>query len=220
MLTLYQTTNFRLFQTERVCRRQFQIWRKWQKVIQMGKKTLWEKEKLLITSNFSFSQGVFKMLVSQGRQKVSLCGNGLTLNHTIVTFGVPEENASWKHCAKKRKCWWPAFTLFPHNVFYSIKDKFHHLTQDETCLQMLPIWARLNPFLNKPSTSLEKTLWEKGEIACNEQFLLLPQCFLTVWRTFCHFHPIWNSHLQSLSFWKSLKFVVWERVQLCCLVKD
>ena len=35
-----------------------------------GKKTLWEKEKLLVTS-------VFKRLVSQGRQKVSLCGNGL-----------------------------------------------------------------------------------------------------------------------------------------------
>ena len=30
-LTLSQTTNFRLFQTERVCRRWFQIWRKWKK---------------------------------------------------------------------------------------------------------------------------------------------------------------------------------------------
>ena len=30
-------------------------------------------------SNFSFSHSVFKRLVSQGRQKVSLCGNGLTL---------------------------------------------------------------------------------------------------------------------------------------------
>ena len=37
-LTLSQTTNFRLFQTETVCRRQFQIWRKWQKVIQTGTK--------------------------------------------------------------------------------------------------------------------------------------------------------------------------------------
>ena len=37
-LTHYQTTNFRLFQTERVCRRQFQIRRKWQKVIQTGRK--------------------------------------------------------------------------------------------------------------------------------------------------------------------------------------
>ena len=31
-----------------------------------------------IASNFFFSHSVFKRLVSQGRQKVSLCGNGLT----------------------------------------------------------------------------------------------------------------------------------------------
>ena len=40
-----------------------------------GWKTLWEKEKLM--SNFSFSHSVFKRLVSQERQKVPLCGNGL-----------------------------------------------------------------------------------------------------------------------------------------------
>ena len=44
------------------------------------RKTLWEKEKLLVTSNFPFSHSVFKRLTSQGRQKVSLCGNGLTKN--------------------------------------------------------------------------------------------------------------------------------------------
>ena len=37
-LTHYQTTNFKLFQTERVCRQQFQILRKWQKVIQTDRK--------------------------------------------------------------------------------------------------------------------------------------------------------------------------------------
>ena len=37
-LTLSQTTNFRLFQTERVCRGQFQIWWQWQKVLQKVKK--------------------------------------------------------------------------------------------------------------------------------------------------------------------------------------
>ena len=52
----------------------------------------------------------------------------------------------------------------------------------------------------------------KGEIARNDQFLLFPQCFLPVWRTFCHFHQIWNCCLQTLSVWKSLKLVVWERV--------
>ena len=36
-----------------------------------------------IESNFSFSHSVFKRLVSKGRQKVSLCGNGLDLYHTI-----------------------------------------------------------------------------------------------------------------------------------------
>ena len=37
-LTHYQTTYFRLFQTERVCRWQFWIWRKWKKVIQTSRK--------------------------------------------------------------------------------------------------------------------------------------------------------------------------------------
>ena len=43
-----------------------------------------EKEKLLVTSNFSFPHSVFKRLVSHGRQKVSLCGNGL--NDSLLTL--------------------------------------------------------------------------------------------------------------------------------------
>ena len=35
-LTLSQTTNFRPFQIQRVCRRQFQMWWKWQKVLRNG----------------------------------------------------------------------------------------------------------------------------------------------------------------------------------------
>ena len=49
----------------------------------------------------------------------------------------------------------------------------------------------------------------KGEIDRNEQFLLFPQCFLPVRITFCHFCQIRNCRLQTLSVWKSLKFVVW-----------
>ena len=51
----------------------------------------------------------------------------------------------------------------------------------------------------------------KGEIAGNKQFLLFQQCFLPLWRTFCHPHHIQNGCLQTLSIWKSLKFVIWER---------
>ena len=35
------------------------------------------KGEVACTSNFSFSHNVFKRLLSQTRQKVSLCGNGL-----------------------------------------------------------------------------------------------------------------------------------------------
>ena len=43
--------------------------------------------------------------------------------------------------------------------------------------------------------------------------LSLSQCFLSVWRTSFHFHQILNCDMQTLSVWKSVKFVVWERVK-------
>ena len=113
ILTHYQTTNFRLFQTERVCRRQFQIWRKWKKVIQTGRKHCGKRRKLLVTSNFSFSNSVFKRLVFQRCQKVSLCGNGLTLFQTSPGFYMSAIQVLWKHCGKRRNCSWWAISPFP-----------------------------------------------------------------------------------------------------------
>ena len=82
------------------------------------------------------------------------------------------------------------------------------------------IESNLHPFPNKPwflrvcNTSVFENSVGKGEIARNEQFLLFPQSFLPFWRTFCHFHQIQNCHLQTLSVWKGLKFVIWERVRI------
>ena len=98
-------------------------------------KTLLEKEKLLVLRNF-FSHNVFKRLVSQRHQKVSLCGNGLTLYQTTIfrqhqiesncrrqnkctlktelLFGMGR-----KHCGKRRKCWVTSIFSFSHNVFIS-----------------------------------------------------------------------------------------------------
>ena len=42
-----------------------------------GLKTLWEKEKLLLVSNFSFSHSVFKRPVLQTRKNQGLYGKGL-----------------------------------------------------------------------------------------------------------------------------------------------
>ena len=39
--------------------------------------TLWEKEKLLVTSNFSFSHSVFKRPIQQTRKNQGLFGKGL-----------------------------------------------------------------------------------------------------------------------------------------------
>ena len=44
-----------------------------------GQKALWEKEKLLITSNVSFSLSVFKRLALQTHKKQGLFWKGLTL---------------------------------------------------------------------------------------------------------------------------------------------
>ena len=44
-----------------------------------GQKTLWEKEKLLVTSNFSFSHSVCKRLVLQTRKTRACLGKGLVI---------------------------------------------------------------------------------------------------------------------------------------------
>ena len=52
-----------------------------------GLKTLWEKDKLLVTSNFSFSHCVFKRLVLQTRKNQGLFGKGLLLYIYFIAIG-------------------------------------------------------------------------------------------------------------------------------------
>ena len=61
--------------------------------------------------------------------------------------------------------------------------------------------------------------YKSFDIAPKEQFLLYPQYFLPIWRTFYHFHQIQNCRLQILTLWKSLKFIVWARVKVFCKLK-
>jgi hypothetical protein len=51
----------------------------------IGRKTLWEKEKMLVTSVFSFSDNVFKRRIHWGLQKSLLWGKGLTLSLLTTT---------------------------------------------------------------------------------------------------------------------------------------
>ena len=77
----------------------------------------------------------------------------------------------------------------------SVFVKFHFET---ICIMQMYSFPNKPLFLRVCSTNLLKTLWKKGEIARNEQFLLFPPCFLPFWRTFCHFHQISTCRLQIL----------------------
>ena len=68
---------------------------------------------------------------------------------------------------------------------------------------LFALFLSFKPFPNKPwflrvcSRSLLKTLWEKEKLLvtsnfCYEQFLLFQKCFLLIWRTFFHFHQIFD----------------------------
>ena len=48
-----------------------------------GQKTLWEKEKLLVMSNFSSSHRGFKRLVLQTRKNQGLFGKGLNKSESL-----------------------------------------------------------------------------------------------------------------------------------------
>ena len=58
--------------------------------------------------------------------------------------------------------------------------------------------------------SFENTVG-KEEIARNEQFLFSHSVLYPFGELSAIVIKIWNCRLQSLSVWKSLKFVVWER---------
>ena len=68
---------------------------------------MWEKEKLLVTSNFSFSHNVFKRLVLQTRKNQGLFGKGLIM---IGNFMRSEEKVCGI-CSSKQTC---AIKSFPN----------------------------------------------------------------------------------------------------------
>ena len=67
-LTLSQTTNFRLFQTESLQMTNFKFDENCRKVLQMGIKHCGKRRNCSLQANFFFSHSVFKRLVLQTRK--------------------------------------------------------------------------------------------------------------------------------------------------------
>ena len=82
----FPTLNFILFQTQRVCR-QVSVMMKIAESSPNGSITLWEKEKLLVTSNFSFSHHVFTSLVLQTQNKSGKLSQDMPVLPQVVKLG-------------------------------------------------------------------------------------------------------------------------------------
>ena len=75
--THYQTTHFRLFQTKKkICRRQFQIRRKWRKVIQMGRKHCGKRRNCSLRAISPFTTVFSKGLSTRGVKRCRCVGMG------------------------------------------------------------------------------------------------------------------------------------------------
>ena len=121
-LTHSQMTYLRPFQTERIRRRQFQIWWIWQKVLRMYRKHCGKKRNCSLRA-ISLFPTVFKRRVPQTCKNQGLFWKGLkcctfvpcfiywpphpsflTHSHTMTPFDAPRKQAFWKHCGKRRNC--------------------------------------------------------------------------------------------------------------------
>ena len=84
----------------------------------------------------------------------------------------------------------------------------------------LPNNLMFNPFPISPGfyMSAVQGFWkhcgEKEEMLVPSSFFFFPTVFSNLLENFCYFHQIWNCRLQTLSVWKILKFVIWERLIL------
>ena len=101
----------------------------------IGNKTLWEKEKLLCTSNFSFFHNVFHSCMSLVRQNASLCGNELIATFQLSSAASLNLGRSQKSFWEWVKCPWymtDCQTVIQFCRFMNVLVKSSHFLYDDT----------------------------------------------------------------------------------------
>ena len=98
-LTHFQTTNFRLFQTERVCRWQFQIWRRRQRVIQMGRKHCGKRRNCSLRAISPFPTVFSKGLFPRGVKRCHCVGMGYWESNILLIDEIIHllHTSNWRH---------------------------------------------------------------------------------------------------------------------------
>ena len=164
-------TSFRLFWIKRLCRQQFQIWRKWQTVIQTSRKHCGKRRncssRAISPFPTVFSKGLFPMgikgvIMWEWVKCMYLCMSVWTVY--IYALSPQEYSCTWKCilCNKLHTCIESAdctviYTL--HNfVTYFGHKVLPNMPEFET------------PLIKKPL----KNMVGKGENFGNQHFLLLP----------------------------------------------
>ena len=101
----------------------------------IGKKTLWEKEKMLVTSIFSFPTMFSKAFICGGHENQGLFGKGL-IKSVIVTT---KTDHFWRQCQSKHKsvnhdC---THTTVVSQIYGMLQSALVHMTDGETLLNNL-----------------------------------------------------------------------------------
>ena len=101
-LSLYSLPNdhFGLFETERVCRQQFQMWWKWRKVLQTGRKHCGKRRNCLLWAISSFPTVFSKGLYCRRVKSRACLGKG-SLFTKQQNFG---HNQTESICRRQNKC--------------------------------------------------------------------------------------------------------------------
>ena len=129
---LFNTTkkqNFKFIQIEITCRQPLNCFQNKPLFLHVCStsllKTLWEKEKLLVTSNFSFSFSVFhpfkRIFIIFIKLKLSLQTLSIWKSLKFVNLGKGKMWLKWcklsveaeKPCGKRRKYWYLSYFAFP-----------------------------------------------------------------------------------------------------------
>ena len=149
---------------------------------------LWVKEKLMVTSNFSFSHNVFKRLVLQTCKNQGFLGKGLTGKKRLNSLPKDKFLYGSKFADDNSNT-----VLTMEFVFYRIKNivgegenvGYQHFLLFPQCFKKPSVSGRLTlsqtilGFHGHNKKPLETTV-VKGENTGNQHFLTFQQCFLSV----------------------------------------
>ena len=159
-----------------------------------GLKTLWEKEKMLVTNIFSFPA----MFSICRRFKVGKTRGLLHKKLTILEKKLFENNLEkMREYCYSATSFSHSFISLPHDNILNV-TKFKAFADDKFNVAKMMI---------SPYDRVENTVG-KGENAGCQHFLLFPQCFPKP-SSFGLLRVRLNCCLRLLWIWTSLKFVVW-----------